>query len=397
MIGYNDTSHYFVLASVLKKPMLQILISGCVQNMDGISNVLLLHPSNVETKTLSICTGHQMFHQLCLDWLSDGSAPPDKIGFWVCRYRLNPLAPLLKAENVERSGKLFQFATRRPMSSNGNKKVKLPFGLKMPTRKRKPRQTQRTTKRVAGAGGQYRNVSDGPGSSSMQVEHELDVEVHQFMNDELCDNESEPSSEAALECSCSSESDSDSTDDTDSDSPGSETRGEFPGEQHEQELFRQEQRVPETLFMTQSQKEENQEISKLEVAEEKRIESAMDSVTKSKTFCNSSLGVIGVSLQIASKLATCRHCLLKISKHSARFSYAWNLRKFHSYVHSECLVPHLQQEGSSLEQAKEFVTTFLQGDESTKAPECVLKAVQSVQKLLVETCPSSATSSSGLP
>ena len=89
------------------------------------------------------------------------------------------------------------------------------------------------------------------------------------------------------------------------------------------------------------------------------------------TRCNASLGIIGVSTQLASRLATCRHCLLKVRKNEARFAYSWNVSKFESYLHAACVLPHLLQEESSIEQAIEYLTRWQVGSAEKAAPHVV--------------------------
>lgn len=84
-------------------------------------------------------------------------------------------------------------------------------------------------------------------------------------------------------------------------------------------------------------------------------------VAKGTTFCNRELGVMEVSVQVANRLAKCRHCVTPIAKGTTRFGYAWSLKKFHSYLHCACLVEYLQIENlpqRSFQQALDFLLSW---------------------------------------
>lgn len=98
----------------------------------------------------------------------------------------------------------------------------------------------------------------------------------------------------------------------------------------------------------------------------------------SSSFCNTSLGICGVSLQMAGRLARCRHCMEKVAKQQVRFAYAFHRQKFHSYLHTQCVAAHLRQEGAHVEQAVEY----LQGRKSDDT--CSAEIVAAVDLVLKE-------------
>ena len=65
-----------------------------------------------------------------------------------------------------------------------------------------------------------------------------------------------------------------------------------------------------------------------------------------KSFCNARLSLVDVGIQARKStcLATCRHCLQKIQKHSCRFQYVLSRVKFASWLHDRCVRP-LQEGG----------------------------------------------------
>ena len=71
-------------------------------------------------------------------------------------------------------------------------------------------------------------------------------------------------------------------------------------------------------------------------------------------------------MQVAARLAGCRHCLCKVPRGAPRFGFAYSLQKFHSYLHEACVIDHLVQEQSNMEQAAAFLATTIQ-DEKLKA------------------------------
>ena len=83
--------------------------------------------------------------------------------------------------------------------------------------------------------------------------------------------------------------------------------------------------------------EEEQKVSHMVRNREIRLQQAAASKPQGKVFCNANLGLVDSGMQIASKLACCRHCLVKIQKGSPRFAFAYSLTKFHAWLHEACV------------------------------------------------------------
>ncbi|CAK9005748.1 unnamed protein product [Durusdinium trenchii] len=96
------------------------------------------------------------------------------------------------------------------------------------------------------------------------------------------------------------------------------------------------------------------------------------------TFCNSELGLVQVSTQIAARLARCRHCSQSIQRGEVRFGYSFHRQKFHSYLHAACTAQHLKLQGASVEQA----IGFLHKTKGEDHPPQVLEAISSVEAAL---------------
>ena len=91
------------------------------------------------------------------------------------------------------------------------------------------------------------------------------------------------------------------------------------------------------------------------------------------TWCK---GLMEVSLQVAAKLATCRHCVQKIQREEVRFGFSFKRNKFHSYLHSHCVTPHLQQEESDLCKDVQFLKGRLAEDDCAEIKSAIRKVNQ---------------------
>ena len=372
MCGHGNKLHYFFIASAVKKPMVQVLIKGFEQvSEDGSCRVLMFQPNSngVLCNMPAFCTGHQAFQEVCLEWLVDGRPLPEKLGVWVCEYDMNPFQPLLSATNV-RKGNFLEFSKgsqkpRKPV------KPKLPFGFQRRKRKRKPNRPAGSSKKVAGTSGSNRrslNVTlneifaenqgkgDGQGGGRQRD--------HDDPNNYRLDDDSDVGSGPLQSSSSSSDTDIACNEDI-----------HVAGE-----------KVAEQLMRPQDAKEEERRTKQLHADREVRIQKAASKTPadvqppqKSKTFCNANLGIVDVGVQISGRLAGCRHCLAKIAKGSTRFAYAYSRVKFHSWLHKDCVVPHLVQENADLGQAREFLSSFL-----TRAgiPESVREASKVMERLV---------------
>ena len=365
VVGYNERSRYYFIASVLNKPLVQVLLRGHEVTIDGSVCVVLL-PTGSLDKMPRLCTGHQAFQECCLEWLSDQGSLPSSMDFWVCSYTLNPFGPLLRVNDVCRS-KQVRFSVEKPSREHATK-ARLPFGFKK--RKRKY-----TRKSKAKATGSKKQACEGHAAQSSLDSHsqrcqEVKGELGMIADPRVASDPEEGPSDAECDSSSSSSSDDRAGDDTEADADVANAL-----------------KLAEEPVVTPQAKADAEDISKLEVSRQERIQNAESKKPPApgKTRCNSSLGLIGASMQTAARLATCRHCLLKIERHTPRFSYAWSHSKFHSYLHTDCVVPHLDQDGADMGQATTFVTSFLEGSGRDAIGAELYAAAQSVKQQLGNT------------
>lgn len=356
----------------MKKPMLQVLIRGFHQSCDDNSCRVLLVPPDSVGQIPSMCTGHKALQEMCLEFLADGCPLPEKIEFWVCKYHLNPFAPMLSANDVRR----YTFAEFlvRPQKRQTTRKAKLPFGLtkKKQSRKRRKKQPNKENapKRTAYGGGTSRQ------KTIEEVTHELGAAV----NAPTATDTDQKANMLQHDACSDPDPDSDST--VSDSSGGSESEIEID----ENKATGGDLKVAEEAVRSAEAKKEESETSRLEAERQKRIESASHSnenpQQKKKTFCNHQIGLVSASMQVAARLAGCRHCLMKVPKGAVRFGYSYSLTKFASYLHKDCVLPHLEQEEADLGQAKEFLTTFLNSREGTSCPAEVRQAAEALQRKL---------------
>lgn len=107
----------------MKKPVLHILLRGydCrSEDTDSQFDISLLQPSTVG-KVPTICTSHQLFHELCTEADGDGHKLPETIRFQVHQYSLNPFAPLL-AVRLCPGSKFFEFQAKKPKQQRRSSK-----------------------------------------------------------------------------------------------------------------------------------------------------------------------------------------------------------------------------------------------------------------------------------
>lgn len=351
----------------MKKPMLQVLIRGfpCPSSDDSQSRVLLICPGN-PGQVPSICTGHQAFHELCLEELCDGQDIPEKLGFWICDYKLSPFAPLLSADCVCR-GRFAEFSQKKTKQTR--KSGSLPFGLKRRKRKKKaaPAGVTRASKRAA--------VGSSKPSLHLTCE-QVTRELNSATTVDLAIKLDSDTDDGFCSDNSFTWSASDSSTETEP-----ELGNKVPSDC---ELEMQAEDVPERMMKSDEAKEEEQKVAQLEAERNKRIQAERNSGnSKQKTFCNATLGLLSITLQVASRLATCRHCPAKVAKGTPRFAYAYSRFKFNAYLHPDCVVPHLVQEQSSLDDAKTFLANFLKNDSSAASAAELRHAAQEVERRLL--------------
>lgn len=361
----------------MRKPALQVFVRGFERITEDGRCLVCILPRGQLAKQPDICTGHQAFHELCLEIVNDGCELPMEFPFSVCEYKFNPFAPLLEAE-ITSKGTLRKLGAAKPKQApRGN----LPFGVKRKKRKRAPNKKRQ---RVAAA-------PASAGATDWDAQ-----EIQSRLGGAVAQDAADTAERSATESEHASHNDGDHMESGPSEDEGPSLRAE-PGASATSAsasacgLMKED--LAEETFQTPEAAKEEQKVSQLEADREKRLAAkhASAATAAPKTRCNANLGLVDAGIQESGRLAGCRHCLQKIQKGSARFQFAWSLTKFASWLHEGCVVPHLLQENADLEHAKDFLATVLCKDQKDQ----VRAATLSVQRLLANHMNAGASSSTG--
>ena len=382
---------FFFVTYAMKKPKVQILLEAFKScDMPQGTKVVDLVKPGCDLPTF--WTSHQLFQDIAQKF---PQVQNHGVPFVIHEYALNPFGTLCNVRTTRAiEGKLISCEKRQLEP----KQTRLPFGLKLPPRKRKPRQKKDASQK-------RQRQNDGTASSSqaksfIKTVQEKGMQALFSGDADGCPSvpfdQGNPKSDSCPSSSCSS-SDSDIGYDKVSDSEIEDA---------------------EKPFLTSEAAHEDLQIQALLQRREDHVHGQHDSgvsgsgsasssssappsssgapkpseipsvgvPTGKKTFCNASLGLVEVGVQVSGKLATCRHCLIKIPKGEVRFGFAWSRVKFHSWLHASCALPHLKQESSNLEEAIEFLQAELKKDKGSKAS-CLIDATK---KLLQELSQESA-------
>lgn len=385
---------YFFIALVMKKPLMQVLIKGSETTLvDEQRNIVLL-PTGGVGKVPAICTGHQAFQELCAGIVGSGHALPEKLHFFVHKYTLNPFTPLLAARVVP-GGDCHAFLVKHTRQNTGP--TKTPFGIKR--KKRKRASVASSKKGGARAKAKASGTVPTPDWKPEDVNRELKNLFPQFVpgKDVASSDDSDDNAKTATsiseDASHSSSDENLETENLDKPGPDFDTPGISENANRAAERECQPKEAEERV-LPQSIKEEVRRTNQLANDRGKRLE-CEQSKQKPKTRCNSKLGLVLIDTQVAARLAACRHCLGKIPKGSPRFGFAWNLAKFHSYLHPDCAFEHLLQEETDLEEALAFITDKLQLQSSMTLQERQASlSLQSKLEAHLEAVPCQASSSS---
>lgn len=69
----------------------------------------------------------------------------------------------------------------------------------------------------------------------------------------------------------------------------------------------------------------------------------------SKVYCHPKVGLVAAGVQVHRKLATCRHCSVKIDIGCPRFQYSFSKLKFSAWIHADCLAQYLRLQRADIE------------------------------------------------
>lgn len=320
-------NRFFLLAAAMKKPFLQVMLE-CFRKTDMLGDGVYLSILDPASRKPVFFTSHQVFQSNISDDVMV-TILQDGIGFAVHEYSVNSLAPLTFVKLTSCSQVNYLVATKaKPQKVQ----TKLPFGLKLPRRKRKPKKDAKIggeVKRQRGAQGPLNSVRDHIKASTTGQDLETLFGV--------ADSDSESDSYSSSSSSSSGESDSEGTGD---DGP-KEVVLEGSAAQERPEL--------DALFFNHGPA----------ASSSSNVASSSSHVpgpaSTSRSFCNKNLGLVATGIQVSAKQATCRQCLQKIGRGQPRFGFAFSRIKFHSWLHEGCTVAHLRQEAADLTQASVFL------------------------------------------
>lgn len=316
---------------------------------------------------------------------------PVQLDIAIHQYRLDSFQPLHKVTIVGDPAwhQLIPFKPRVPKPP-----AVLPFGLAMPKRKRKARKpADRTT-----SGRAVRSRICDLSAHAVQAELQLLDSTQGAVKSspstpeqQLLLSSESAAEEESSECECDG-SDASSPDLSDQSSVQESVSDgescwvavpdidgaipqdeEVPWKPCEQELveecFQQEcQRVATAV-------PEAEAPAKTEMATEAAVTPQPQPSQITGSFCNKSLGITDVGIQVSARLAKCRHCLVQIPRGAPRCAYAFSKVKFASWLHSTCVAKHLYQEGADFCQARTFLEECIRKE--SQLPE-VKKAVKDI-------------------
>lgn len=322
-----------------------------------------------------MCTSHQAFREI----FEKKGGHPDaaEVSFVVHDYVLQPLLPLTSVRTTAVSAS-HQFLNVKQKKTRTWTQTKLPFGLKFPARKRKPRAVGRglPDKRQKSSCNSFRGKPLDASTTDLSEQMEAlaegrpspEIEQAIASDDEIVLEECD---DASLGASNKGSSSSDTGSDSDGLDPGSGSDSEAEKLLLTAQATKEESEVRGIVAQRRTGIEARGEVycpRGSESAAEQDANPQKDmapgpSGPSGSTFCNSVLGLVDLGIQVSGRLATCRHCLRKIERQGVRFGYAWSRAKFHSWLHAQCTVGHLNQEGADKVQALAFLGAKLQQED----------------------------------
>lgn len=380
---------FFFVGTAVKKPQVHVLIQGFpgFPSADAdVDKVSILDPTSRQP---AFCLSQQMFQSVLA---SDGLNDLKTIGFAVHEYKVNPFEPL---HTVILTG-----AASKCEFSIGNiavpkQQTRLPFGLKpkRSPRKRKNGQQEcpanscdrdchdlegpsKKSKNKLHAAACEQHVTGDVPTDLNSIERELQQQYQQQHEDSKCDSDGATTSNSSSSGSSTSSSTSSGEEDDCGaigalfDDADAVERPFLSPEAMEEE--RQLQLVLQShanlaqsrgeilgrkgggdLSETEAQAgKEHRQSSKAATFQVANPPSTGGTPTPTqRTFCNPEVGLVEGGIQTSKKLATCRECFSKIGLNQVRFGYAYSRSKFHSWVHSGCLLKYLKKQAANLHQA----------------------------------------------
>ena len=268
--------------------------------------------------------------------------------------------------------------------------VVLPFGLTMPKRKRKARNPADRTTSGRAVRSRICDLSTHAIQAELQLLHSTQGPVKATSLSSPSTPEQELSSSSAAEeepseCECdgSDASSPDLSDQSDVEESVSDGESRWVAVTDLDGTIPQDEDVPWKPCEKELVEECFQQESQRMATAVPEAEAPAKTVTPQPpriggSFCNKSLGITDVGIQVSARLAKCRHCLVQIPRGAPRCAYAFSTVKFASWLHSTCVAKHLHQEGADICQARTFLEECVRRE--SQLPEVKI----AVQEILTE-------------
>lgn len=309
----------------MQKPRVQVLLRGFpIAHPEGEARVGILDPTTGQPK---MALSHQVFQALV------HSSMLETIDFMLHEYHVQPFEPL---HYVTVTGSTAHKLSTAKVTA-AKVQTRLPFGLKSPRRKRQRK------------AGPPKKGQDKPSASSGRVPKDLE-EIQEELQ--------------GLGGACDPvKSESSSSSSSDEEVELAEQPFLVP------EAMEAERRIEHILTKRAELMEARGEavLKKGLVVSVSESEAQIDPTAaaaapswQGKSFCNAAVGLVDCGVQTSKRLAKCRECQTPVALGGIRFAYAFSRTKIHAWVHSKCLIQHLERQNASLSQA----LTFLEGQQS---------------------------------
>lgn len=340
----------------MKKPQSQVLVRGFrVTGSDdsGHMQVSILDP----TGHPALLTSQQLFQDILEK--TQPQSEGDDIPFVVHEYDLNPWHALVRVSLTSTGeGQVFSVRTERKVPVA----ARMPFGMAMPKRPRKRRK-------------KVEKETPTHAASCQTSPEDPNEDIQKFVDS----FSAEP-----LKSESDSSSSSEATAEEDLEEPfvppdvAKEDQDVATVLQSHRELAL---RRGNPLSSDQAGREVESDADDQPSTKEKPRSMPMPSKPKTSgaSFCNATLGLVDVGLQVAGRLASCRHCRTPIAKGSARFAYSFHRQKFAGWVHPDCLLSYLKDQKADLQQALHFLEQKAQTSHDNAT---VLHAVTTLQQTI---------------
>lgn len=291
----------FFTGPALMKPQMHVMLEVSTTADEKI-DVLL-----PDSPPFAWWTSHQVFSRILEKY-----GPRDELTIVILDYDVDAnMQVLLKPTAGKRCTISTKVKKAIPKSKN------LPFGLKVPNRKRAPNK-------------KGLDKSSGPAVKKLKHGDQPEDMWKTLLQQLSPRNTSLPTvvSSSSSSSTCSEgEASGDDLCDTETEGVHEQELSAYPVQQKEENATNQ--------VLSSHYALREQQLQQPEGSQSKRVET---------TCCNKTVGLISVTEQKANRLAQCRHCQSKIQKGMTRLAYSYNTKKFEAYIHPTCFKSYLSQQ-----------------------------------------------------